>query len=130
MSLVINPRDVAPPFSRYAQGILSPEGCRWLHVPGQVGVRPNGAMAMTPEAQLEQAFANLLAVLAEADTGREHLVKLNVFLTREDDIGLYRTVRDRVLEGQETASTLLVVAALASPDFLVEIDAVAAAPSV
>ena len=39
MSLVINPRDVAPPFSRYAQGILSPEGCRWLHVPGQVGVQ-------------------------------------------------------------------------------------------
>ena len=130
MSLVINPRDIAPPFSRYAHGILSPEGCRWLHVSGQVGVRPNGAMAMTPEAQLEQAFANLLAVLAEAGMEREHLVKLNVFLTRRDDIGLYRTVRDRVLEGQETASTLLVVAALASPDFLVEIDAVAAAPSV
>ena len=130
MSLVINPRSIALPFSRYAHGIATPEDCRWLHVSGQVGVRPDGTMAMTPEAQLEQAFANLLAVLAEAGMEREHLVKLNVFLTRRDDIGLYRTVRDRVLEGQETASTLLVVAALASPDFLVEIDAVAAAPSV
>jgi enamine deaminase RidA (YjgF/YER057c/UK114 family) len=34
-----------------------------------------------------------------------------------------------MLEGLETASTLLVVAALASPDFLVEIEAVAAAPA-
>ena len=86
-------------------------------------------MATTPEAQLEQAFDNVFAVLREAGMDRDHLVKLTVLLTRKDDIGLYRTVRDRLLEGREVASTLLVVAGLASPDFLVEIEAVAAAPA-
>jgi 2-iminobutanoate/2-iminopropanoate deaminase len=129
MPIVVKPRDIAQPFSRYAHGVLSEPGCRWLHVSGQVGVRPDGTMTTTPEAQLEQAFDNMFAVLREAGMDRDHLVKLTVLLTRKDDIGLYRTVRDRLLEGREVASTLLVVAGLASPDFLVEIEAVAAAPA-
>jgi 2-iminobutanoate/2-iminopropanoate deaminase len=127
MAAVVKPRDIAPPFSRYAHGVLSDPGCRWLHVSGQVGVRPDGSMAATPEAQLEQAFENVFAVLREAGMDRGHLVKLTVFLTRKDDVGPYLTVRDRLLEGREIASTLLVVADLARPDFLVEIEAVAAA---
>ena len=50
-----------------------------------------------------------------------------MFLTRSEDIGLYREVRDRMLAGATPASTLLVVAALADPGWLVEIEAVAAA---
>ena len=129
MRRTILPREVAPPFSRYAHGVLSEPGLRWLHVSGQVGIRADGVMAMGPEAQLEQSFANIEAILREAGMNLGHLVKVTVFLTRAEDIGLYRTVRDRMLQGVEVASTLLVVAGLASPDFLVEIEAVAAAPA-
>ena len=66
MTIVVKPRGIVPSFSRYAHGILSDPGCRWLHVSGQVGVRPDGTMAPTPEAQLGQAFENVLAVLRRA----------------------------------------------------------------
>lgn len=126
---VVSPEDVAPPFSRYAHGIVADPGCRWLHVSGQVGIRPDGTMAVGAEAQIEQAFRNVLAVLRAAGMRTEHLVKLTVFLTRTEDTPLYRQVRDRVLGGTLAASTLLIVAGLARADFLVEIEAVAAAPA-
>ena len=63
----------------------------------------------------------------EIDLEVGDLVKVTVFLTRAEDTPLYRQVRDRMLEGAEPASTLLIVKGLASPDFLVEIEAIAAA---
>ena len=99
MAQVITPPDVAAPFSRYAHGILTKSGCRWLHVSGQVGILPDGTMAMSGEAQLEQAFSNVFAVLRAAGMDKQHLVKLTVLLTRADEVGSYRTVRDRLLDG-------------------------------
>jgi enamine deaminase RidA (YjgF/YER057c/UK114 family) len=129
MAVAVTPEGIAPPFSRYAHGLLVEPGCRWLHVSGQVGIHPDGTMALDAEAQLEQAFANVFAVLAAADMDRSHLVKLTILLTAADQIPLYRAVRDRMLDGAIVASTLLIVAGLASPDFLVELEAVAAAPA-
>ena len=43
-----------------------------------------------------------------------------------EDVALYRDIRDRMLGGAEAASTLVVVAGLANPDWLVEIEAIAA----
>ena len=129
MTAVIRPAGVAPPFSRYAHGFLVEPGCRWLHVSGQVGILRTARMAPTAEAQLDQAFANVFAVLPAAGMDKGHLVKLTVLLTGSDQVALYRPVRDRLLDGRRVASTLLIVAGLASPDFLVEIEAVAAAPA-
>ncbi len=122
-----NPNTIAAAFSSYSLGVEAPAQARWLHVSGQVGVAPDGALAEGPEAQMETAFRNLLAILNSAGMGPHDLVKITVFLTRSEDVGLYRKVRDRMLAGATPASTLLVVAALADPGWLVEIEAVAAA---
>ena len=129
MAAAITPEGIAPPFSRYAHGVLVEPGCRWLHVSGQVGIQPDGSMAPTAEAQLEQAFANVFAVLAAGGMEKRHLVKLTILLNHSDQVSLYRSVRDRLLDGAIVASTLLIVAGLASPGFLVELEAVAAAPA-
>ena len=120
------PAGVAPPFSSYSHGVAAPAGARWLHVSGQVGVRPDGSFAAEPREQLEQTWRNLLAVLADAGMGPRDLVKVTAFLTRPDEVPLYRETRDAALEGAEPASTLIIVAGLAHPDWLVEIEAVAA----
>ena len=112
-----NPKAVAPPFSRYSHGIEAPAAARWLYISGQVGVTPQGKVAEGAEAQIEQAWRNVLSVLEAAGMGPRDLVK----------VPTARTVRDRMLEGAEPASTLLFVAGLASPDWLVEIEAIAAA---
>jgi len=122
-----NPPTVCAPFSRYSQAVEAPAGLRWLHVSGQVGVRPDGTLAGTGfAAQAEQAWNNLLAVLAAAGMGPADLVKVNVFLTRPGDVAESRRIRDAALGGAEPASTLAVVAGLARPDWLFEVEAVAA----
>ena len=122
-----NPHTSSPAFSSYSLAIEAPAQARWLHISGQVGVAPDGSFAEGPEAQMEAAFQNILAILGAAGMGPHDLVKITVFLTRSEDIGLYRAVRDRMLAGAEPASTLLVISALADPAWLVEIEAVAAA---
>ncbi len=122
-----NPGTIAPAFSRYSLGVEAPAAARWLYVSGQVGVTPDGSFADGPEAQMETAWRNVLAILESAGMGAGDLVKVTAYLTRAEDIGFYREVRDRMLGGAEPASTLLVISALAHPDWLVEIEAVAAA---
>ena len=122
-----NPGAIAAAFSRYSLGVEAPGPARWLYVSGQVGVAPDGAFAAGPEAQMEAAWRNVLAILESAGMGPGDLVKVNAYLTRAEDTGLYREVRDRMLAGAAPASTLLVISALAHPDWLVEIEAVAAA---
>lgn len=122
----LEPKGVAPPFSRYSHGVEIPAGHRQVHVSGQVGVKPDGTMAAGAEAQLEQAWANVMAVLAEAGMGPADIVKTTVLLVPGIELGLSRRVRDKHLAGALPASTLLYVAALARADFLCEVEAIAA----
>ncbi len=122
-----NPAGMAPAFSRYSLAVEVSAKARWLFVSGQVGVGPGGVLAEGPAAQMEAAWRNVFAILGSAGMGPSDLVRVNAYLTRPEDVGLYREVRDGIMEGAEPASTLIVVRALAHPDWLVEIEAVAAA---
>lgn len=122
----INPPGIAAPFSRYSQGVEAPAGLRWLYISGQVGVRPDGTLEDGFTAQAERAWDNLLAVLAAAGMGPADIVKANVYLTRGGDLAESRRIRDAKLAGAAPASTLAVVAGLANPAWLFEVEAVAA----
>ncbi len=78
--------------------------------------------------QAEQAMANIKMLLAEAGADLEHICKITIYLTdpryREE---VYRTV-GRWLKGVFPVSTGIVVSALARPEWLVEIDAIAVIP--
>jgi len=122
-----NPTTIAAPFSRYSQAVEAPAGCRWLYVSGQVGVEPDGSIEKGFEAQSRRTWSNLTAALNEAGMGPRDLVRVNVYLTRVQDVAASRIHRDEVLAGvTPPASTLVIVAALAHPDLLIEIEAVAA----
>ena len=83
-------------------------------------------MAQGIEAQTERAFRNIEAILKSAGMGFDDVVKINSFLITRDHVPVLRTVRDRLFRNTAPASTLFVVGALAHPDWLVEIEAVAA----
>ncbi len=122
-----NPADVAPPFSNYSHGAEAPGDARWLHLSGQIGITADGTLLEGFEAQATQAWKNIRAILADAGMGPADIVKVNVFITDQSQVGEARTTRDAVLDGAQPASTLFVVAALAHPDWLVEIEVIAAA---
>lgn len=121
------PATVAPPSSNFCHAVGITDAAHWLHVSGQVGCTPDGQVAGDAEAQMEQCWRNILNILDDAGMRRTNLVKVTAFITDAQLVGLYREARDRMLDGHECASTLLVVSALAHPDWVVEIEAVAAA---
>lgn len=124
-----NPPGAPEPASRYSQGSeVSGERVRWLHVSGQVAVAPDGSVPEDDRVQVQLALDNLVAVLLGFGMGLGNIVKLNVFVTDASMVPIWREVRDQAFAlHPPPASTLLVVAGLASPAYRFEIEAVAAA---
>jgi len=126
MNRTYNPGGIAPPASAYSHGVEAQAAARWLYISGQAGAAPDGRMAEGARAQAEAAWRNLQAVLEDAGMNLRDLVRVNGYVTRREDVPVYREVRDAVVGTLRPASTLVVVAGLAHPDWLVEIEAVAA----
>ncbi len=122
----INPDGIQAPIANYSHATLVPAGADLLFVSGQVGVGPDGRTPQAIEDQTAQAFDNLIAILAAAGMSADDLVRLNVFLTDAADRAAYMKIRDRYVSMPPPASTLVVVQALARPEFKVEVEAVAA----
>ncbi len=119
--------DKAPPaFSRYSQAVEVAAPARLVIVSGQVGVGLDGKLAEGSKAQHEQAWRNVLGILAAQGLGAGDIAEVTAYLTDAADVGIYREVRDAMLAGAEPASTLLIVAGLADPRWRVEIAVVAA----
>lgn len=121
-----NPPTAVAPFGKYAQAVEAAPGLRWLFLAGQVGVTPDGKAGERFEDQARAAFANIKALLADAGMGFEDVVKTNIYLTSIGDAADYRRVRDEFMGNLTVASTLVVVAGLARPEWRIEVEAVAA----
>lgn len=121
-----NPAGAPTPQSRYAQAALIEAASRRLVISGQVGLREDGSPVPSPEGQIDQALHNLGVILAAHGMGPANVVKVTVFLTDPGLIGAWRMRRDSFMQGHAPTSTLLIVAGLASPDFVVEVEAEAA----
>ena len=99
-----------------------------LFLAGQVALDPSGAVVGKGDfrAQAKQVFENLKAVVESAGGSFGDIVKLNVYLVEVSHLAEYREVRDSYIDAQHPpASTLVQVAALFRPDFLIEVEAVA-----
>jgi enamine deaminase RidA (YjgF/YER057c/UK114 family) len=104
---------------------------RTVFLRGQVGQDLDTAQSVgigDPAAQAEQAMQNVRRLLEEAGASLEHICKVTIYLTdprfRES---VYRTV-GRWLKGVHPVSTGVVVAGLARPEWLVEVDVIAMIP--
>lgn len=120
---IINPDTITKPASHYAQGIVHSNAGERLVISGQIGVSPEGKIEEGLEAQTERAWMNIFGVLADAGFEKEHLVKIVTYVTIPGSVAVAREVRDRMLDGHICASTYLEISGLASPDFVVEIEA-------
>lgn len=121
-----NPATVAAPASNYSHGIEVKPNARWLHLSGQVGTLPDGKVAKGAAAQAEACWSNIASILKMAGMGIDDLVKVTTFVCNPADIPAVRAARDKAIGSARPASTLIVVAGLASKDWLIEIEAVAA----
>lgn len=120
----------APP--GYSQ-IVDVQANRLIFIAGQTALDRAGALVGKNDfaAQAEQVFHNLQAALDAVGCTAANLVKLTVFLRDMSDLQGYREARNRffatVAPPAAPAITLIEVSKLYGPDFLIEIEAVAAA---
>jgi 2-iminobutanoate/2-iminopropanoate deaminase len=97
----------------------------FVFVSGQLGLEPgDSAILGGIEEQTEQVFANLRAILEEAGTGLDRLVKTTVFLQRLDDFQAMNEVYAKHVGEHPPARATVEVAKLPS-GALVEIEAIA-----
>ena len=121
-----NPAGIAGPFGYYDQGVEAVNISRLLHVSGQVGVAPDGSVSDDIEAQIEQTWLNIEAVLAEAGMTAANIVRTVTYVLCADPVPLLADARRRHLGPDcKAASTTFIVAGLLRPEWMVEIDAVA-----
>ncbi|MBJ6371221.1 RidA family protein [Sedimentitalea arenosa] len=126
MNRTIKTPNAPASFSAYSQAVEVPAGARTLRVSGQVGVSTDGTLPANAEAQHEQAWINIFAILAAADMTKTDIVDVLAMVSDPAGVPIFRQVRDRMLEGHMACSTLL-ICGLASPDWKVEIAVTAAA---
>ena len=141
--VVVSPEDVFPPFAGYSHAALVPAGARLVFVSGQLGIDREGHTPPDAEAQAAQCLRNVEAILkGSGGLGLQHAVRLNAYVTDRAHLQGYMRARDAALQAagfastadrddnskrRPPASTLMVVSGFARPEFLVEVEAVAAA---
>jgi enamine deaminase RidA (YjgF/YER057c/UK114 family) len=125
-NIKLNPEGVRPPGGNYTHSVAVEAGSRLLYVAGQTGMADDGSIPQGIEAQAKIAFGNIQKILAASGYGIEDVAFLKSFLTRREDRDGYQKVRSAVWGDIKPASTFLLVSGLAHPDFLVEIEVVAA----
>jgi len=124
----ITPKGIRPPFARYSYGVESPPGHRILLCSGQLGIAADDKVPASAEEQADLCFRNIGAVLADAGLGFADIVRINAFVTGREHLQGYMRVRDRYIGDPPPASTLMIVSGFSRPEFLVEVEAIAAAP--
>jgi enamine deaminase RidA (YjgF/YER057c/UK114 family) len=120
-----NPATVPLPTSGYSLGLEVTQHRRLLFVSGQVPEKSDGIVPDGFEAQCEQAWRNVMEVLASAGLGVAHLVKVSTFLTDRNQVVANRAIRRKVLGEHQPALTVVIVEIVDSK-WLLEIEAIAA----
>lgn len=127
------PREIIRP-----EGVFSPRGvfpyeqvCRHgkhVYLAGQMALDEHGTLVGPGDIGLQtrQAFENIGRCLASAGADFGDVVRLGVFSTdMAAHVPIYAPIRSEFFRGENVPSTYVQVAALALPEALIEIDAVA-----
>jgi enamine deaminase RidA (YjgF/YER057c/UK114 family) len=127
----INPPELGTP-PGYSQ-VVDVSANRIIFIAGQTALDRDGNVIGKGDfaAQAAQVFRNLSVALQASGCSAANLVKLTVFLTDMNNLGRYREARNHffasVTPPAAPAVTLVEVSKLYGADFMIEIEAIAAA---
>jgi enamine deaminase RidA (YjgF/YER057c/UK114 family) len=123
----LNPPALPTPMG-YSQVVVA-TGSRMVFVAGQVALDREGNLVAPGDVvgQARQAFANLRAAIEAAGASIADVAKITWYVVgyRSELLPELAAARNGVFDGHAPASTLVGVGALAQPQFLVEVEAVA-----
>jgi enamine deaminase RidA (YjgF/YER057c/UK114 family) len=117
---------VAAQIGAYCDAVEVQANSRWLFTSGTPGLALDGNLPSDIAGQAEVAWSHIVQMLARADMTIADLVKVTHYLLRAEDIPAYVKVRSRFMGECRCASMLLIVPGLVRPEFLLEVEAIAA----
>jgi enamine deaminase RidA (YjgF/YER057c/UK114 family) len=129
MAIPLSPTQIHPPFAPYSHGILVPAGQKLVFCSGQLGIGPDKIVPPDCAGQARICFDNVAAILAEAGMSLANIIRINAFVTGREHLADYMAVRNALFTEPYPASTLMIVSGFARPEFVVEIEAIAAGPA-
>jgi enamine deaminase RidA (YjgF/YER057c/UK114 family) len=96
----------------------------WITTAGVTAVRSDGEVVGGGDAyeQTQEVLRKLLAILAEAGAGAEHVVQTRMYVVRADDADAVGRAHGEVFGDLRPAATLVLVAGLLDPRMLVELE--------
>ena len=129
--LHLNPAGIAKP-TGYTHAVVAQPG-RVVYISGQISLNEAGEVVGKDDlrAQTTQVLENLTTALKSAGASWNDVVKINTYVVNYNSsmLPVLREVRSKYITGANPpASTLVGVQALARPEFLIEIEAVAVIP--
>jgi len=126
---VIRTDKAAPSGADYSQGWEVQGPTRFIYTAGQCSVDKQGNIVGVGDIELQTrtTFENVRGILEAAGASMSDVVKMTVYVTDVADyMAKARHIRAEVFSPDFPSSTMIGVAALARPEFMVEVDAVAA----
>jgi enamine deaminase RidA (YjgF/YER057c/UK114 family) len=111
----------------YSQAMKVTEASTILFLAGQVAYDKDGGVSHRGDftGQAREVFRSIKALVEAGGGSLNNVVKLNTYVTDARYRPEFRAVRDQFFGAKGPASTLVEVSALAHPDYLIEIEAIA-----
>ena len=123
----INPKDIRTPLT-YSHVVVA-TGSRQVFIAGQVAEDSQGNLIGPGDmtAQARQVFANIGRALAAAGARPQQVTKLMIFVAnyRREHLAMIEEGRIALFGDHKPTDTLVGVAALSRPEYLLEVDAIA-----
>ncbi|HWU17618.1 MAG TPA: RidA family protein [Devosia sp.] len=129
MATPLSPTQIHPPFAPYSHGIVVPAGQRLVFCSGQLGIGADKVVPLDCAEQARICFDNIAAILGEAGMTLANIIRINAYVTGREHLPGYMGVRNALFAEPYPASTLMIVSGFARPEFVVEIEAIAAGPA-
>lgn len=127
MNEPISPATIMTPFNNaYSHAVVIPPNARVLHTAGQIGARADGSVPADSAGQADQLWQNLLAILQAARMEVTDIVKLTAFVVGAEHYPAYAAARTRYIGAHKPASAAICVAQLLKPEWLLEVELIAA----
>ena len=123
-----SPAGAHKPFAHYSHVVTAQGASKLVFCAGQVAADPTGKVLPPDDfaAQTKMVMENLRLALAEGGAALKDVVKVTIFICNPNDVPKARAILQEYFGDNPPASTLCVLRGLANPNFLLEIEAIAA----
>jgi enamine deaminase RidA (YjgF/YER057c/UK114 family) len=124
----INPEGISKPFSNYSHVVTAEGAQKLVFCAGQVAAEPTGKVLPPDDfaAQTKMVMENLRLALAEVGAALKDVVKVTIFICNPHDVPKARAILFDYFGNHPPGSTLCILRGLANPNFLLEVEAIAA----